>query len=237
MVQATKLYRNTHAMILTKTIVSNLLIRMLYFFLRSVKVAPVVMVVDDDYNMRANTSMFLKKQGCTVLEASNGLNALEVMRSNLPDIVLSDVLMPEMGGLELYHRINNMHPKLPFIPMTAHIGDSQVIKLEADAACTVLEKPILGQLWPHILQKLLKPPVFFGWVLPSSWRRLISRIHVVHIVLSIMCIIFFAFSLYAYLVWLVNRIKIIDPFFAFMGIYISIGFFIEILLCIRYWKQ
>jgi twitching motility two-component system response regulator PilH len=60
-----------------------------------------VMVVDDSSTLRVMISDLLTKHGLQVIEAHDGLDAQEKMRSTLPDLVIMDVVMPRMNGYEL----------------------------------------------------------------------------------------------------------------------------------------
>ena len=60
-----------------------------------------VLVVDDTPSIRELIANFLRNSGYQVIEAKNGKEALEKALSNLPDIVVTDVVMPEMNGFEL----------------------------------------------------------------------------------------------------------------------------------------
>lgn len=60
-----------------------------------------VLVVDDSQTVRHMLSALLKKDGFTVVEASNGLEAKEKIQMNAPDLVITDLIMPEMNGYEL----------------------------------------------------------------------------------------------------------------------------------------
>jgi len=76
-----------------------------------------VIVADDEEELRNVLSQLLGAKGFRVLTASNGLEALEHTKSLTPDIIVSDVNMPEMGGKELYKEIltDEGKPKYPFL--------------------------------------------------------------------------------------------------------------------------
>ena len=66
---------------------------------------PLVLVVDDDPNVRLLATEALSHAGLRVVEAASGLEALTVVQSLGPDLVLLDVLMPEMDGFEVCARL------------------------------------------------------------------------------------------------------------------------------------
>ena len=79
------------------------------------------MLVDDDDITRHAISSILKENGFSVSEARNGIEALEILESNVPSLMLLDLMMPEMNGIELLNRIrNNKHLKdIPVILLSA----------------------------------------------------------------------------------------------------------------------
>lgn len=78
------------------------------------------MIVDDNHDMRRYIRSLLKKD-YKLLEAENGLKALEVIKKHSVDLIISDLLMPEMDGLELSKRVkeNLETSHIPFLILTA----------------------------------------------------------------------------------------------------------------------
>lgn len=81
---------------------------------------PVLLLVEDDPDMAAFSTSVLKED-FRVIHSKNGKEALELIHGNLPDIVLSDVMMPEMDGIELLHAIRSdeLTNHLPFVLFSA----------------------------------------------------------------------------------------------------------------------
>ena len=82
------------------------------------------LVVDDSITVRKVTERFLKRNGITSLTAKDGLEALEVLEKETPDIVLLDIEMPNMDGLELAGRIKNDERlrHIPIVMITSRTG-------------------------------------------------------------------------------------------------------------------
>lgn len=78
-----------------------------------------VLYVEDDEDMSEQVAHFLRKRCAHVLQAANGREALELYREKRPDMVVSDVMMPEMDGLELAEVIKQRDPAMPVILTTA----------------------------------------------------------------------------------------------------------------------
>jgi len=92
-----------------------------------------ILVVDDEPRMIGFIRMNLELEGFQVLEASNGLEALEIVRTSLPDLVILDVMMPELDGFETL-RILREFSSIPVIMLTAKgEEDDRVYGLELGA--------------------------------------------------------------------------------------------------------
>ena len=79
-----------------------------------------ILVVDDEKNYLLVLSAVLEEEGYEVLTTVSGLEALEIQKSSDLDLVLTDMKMPGMDGIELLERIKAHDPELPVIMMTAH---------------------------------------------------------------------------------------------------------------------
>ncbi len=98
-----------------------------------------ILIVDDNAMVRDALSLGLHASGHEVAQAANGDAALAVMKERLPDVVVTDLDMPGMGGAELIWRARRSYPDLAIVAMTAGSGD-KLAALELDVACK-LEKP------------------------------------------------------------------------------------------------
>jgi len=82
--------------------------------------APQIMVVDDEPNMLKVLGSLLRREGHEVLEASDGQTALALMEEHHVDLLLADLRMPGIDGMELMSRAQGVRPELPVIIITAH---------------------------------------------------------------------------------------------------------------------
>ncbi len=108
-----------------------------------------VMVVEDDPNCREMYAHYLGASGLRVLEAANGLQAIEKAVSLLPDVIVLDMELPALDGWAVMERVKNddatRHIRILIITGHAQAGD---VKRARDAGCTsMLIKPCL----PHAL--------------------------------------------------------------------------------------
>ncbi len=95
--------------------------------------AKTIMVVDDEMRLVSVVEAYLEQEGFRVVKASNGREALFVAREEKPDLIILDVMMPEMDGYE-FIRIHRKEKETPIILLTAKVeDDDRVIGLELGA--------------------------------------------------------------------------------------------------------
>jgi YesN/AraC family two-component response regulator len=113
------------------------------------------LVVDDSSTMRTLIIMTLKKMGCTsIADAANGRFALEKLEANVPDIVLTDIDMPEMNGLEFIEEARKKYATLPIIILSTHGDDATRDKGLLLGANDYLTKPLSGMKLEEVLEKM-----------------------------------------------------------------------------------
>jgi CheY-like chemotaxis protein len=103
-----------------------------------------ILAVDDAKAMRLFVQRALSGHACDITESTNGYNALFAMERGLPDLILLDVNMPVMGGVELLEMLKSK-PELTAIPviMLASPADHAVLpKIRALGVAAILMKPI-----------------------------------------------------------------------------------------------
>jgi two-component system alkaline phosphatase synthesis response regulator PhoP/two-component system response regulator VicR len=104
---------------------------------------PRILAVDDEPNIVRLIEVNLVRHGYQVETANNGVQALERIRANRPDLVVSDVMMPEMDGFELLTNIRKdpALADLPVIMLTAKAQDKNVMEGYSRGADLYLTKP------------------------------------------------------------------------------------------------
>lgn len=86
------------------------------------KTSATLLIIDDDDVVRASLAAYLEDSGFNVLQASNGQQGLQVFEQNQPDLVICDLRMPQMGGLELIRQVTERTPDLPVIVVSGAGG-------------------------------------------------------------------------------------------------------------------
>ena len=101
-----------------------------------------IMLVDDDPIFRSVTNAYLESQGFKVVEAENGLEALQQLRECQPDLVLCDLSMPVLDGIEFVEEVSLEYPSMPLIVVSGTDEMSDVAKALRFGIKDFLPKPI-----------------------------------------------------------------------------------------------
>lgn len=102
-----------------------------------------ILVVDDSVSMRHFLRQEITKEGYLILTAENGRNALEIIQNTLPDLILSDVYMPEMDRLELCATLqgNALYSHIPFVVMSTKNDAGNMRKMMMHGVAAFITKP------------------------------------------------------------------------------------------------
>jgi two-component system, chemotaxis family, chemotaxis protein CheY len=100
-----------------------------------------ILLVDDSGLARRSTRRILEGAGYTVVEAEDGLSALEQFAVERPDLVLLDLLMKGMYGLDVLRKLRQMDPTARVIIVSADIQDLSQEMVQAAGAAGLLNKP------------------------------------------------------------------------------------------------
>jgi CheY-like chemotaxis protein len=110
-----------------------------------------ILVVDDEPDQRFLLRRILQRSGHEVSEANDGAAALRAVRESPPDLVVTDVMMPVMNGVELIRCLRD-DPATAHIPIVAASGDTHL----AGAADAILSKPYESSRLLTLVETLLK---------------------------------------------------------------------------------
>ncbi|MET0262655.1 MAG: response regulator [Rariglobus sp.] len=121
-----------------------------------------ILVVEDDEAIRHITFAILDSLGYEVTVVNGSSDALKLYETNTPlfDLLLTDVIMPEMDGLELAHHLQSRHqPGIRTMFMSGYLGNTETVKAVADYNLPFLEKPFtLNTLARKVRETLDSPP-------------------------------------------------------------------------------
>lgn len=119
-----------------------------------------ILVVDDDDQTRRLFRMVLEKAGYEVSEAANGRYALNHLDSEMVDLIVADIIMPDMEGLETIQHITKRFPTIKIIAISGggKIGPDDYLKMaRALGAHRALQKPIDPDDLQEAVRELLTP--------------------------------------------------------------------------------
>lgn len=118
-----------------------------------------VLLVDDEESLRITLAANLELEGFEVVEASSGEEALSAAQGQSFDIVLTDIRMPGMNGIELFRRLKAANPHLPVVLMTAFANEDLVDDGLRNGAFTLLSKPFDLDHAARVLSRASRNPV------------------------------------------------------------------------------
>jgi two-component system nitrogen regulation response regulator NtrX len=98
--------------------------------------------VDDEKDIRISLTGILEDEGYQVVTAGSGVEALEKLREELPDLVLLDIWMPGMDGLETLEKIKNLQPHITVIMISGHGTIETAVRATKLGAFDFIEKPL-----------------------------------------------------------------------------------------------
>lgn len=102
-----------------------------------------ILVIEDDQNVRSNTIEILREEGYNVIEAENGKSGLDMAKRFLPDLIISDILMPELDGYGVLEQLQKdvVTSSIPFIFLSARSSSSDIRYGMQKGADDYLSKP------------------------------------------------------------------------------------------------
>jgi DNA-binding NtrC family response regulator len=115
-----------------------------------------VLIVDDDPASRRLLEVRLRPLECDVATAGNGEQALTAIRKDVPDLVLLDLQMPKMGGIEVLRALRKEEINLPVIVITAHGSIETAVEAMREGAYDFITKPVDANHFDIVVRKLLE---------------------------------------------------------------------------------
>lgn len=117
-----------------------------------------ILIVDDEPNILLSLDILMRKEGHQVWVARNGIEALEILNQQIPDLVILDIMMPDVDGYQIcrYIKSNEAFKKVKVIFLSAKIKESDIkfgLELGADA---YISKPFSTRVLKQKVQELLQ---------------------------------------------------------------------------------
>jgi DNA-binding NtrC family response regulator len=119
-----------------------------------------VLVVDDNEDLLETFAMILKRRGFYVQTADNGVDAVNRFKEQNFDVILMDIVMPEMNGVEAFKKIKEIQPDASIILMTAYSEEELIQTAKDEGAHQIIHKPIrIDQLIELINEAASSQPI------------------------------------------------------------------------------
>ena len=116
-----------------------------------------ILLVDDEEGYRELISRVLTKAGYEVLQAADGLQALSLLEESNVDLVISDILMPNLNGYGLVARLRAKWPTMPVILTTGFLSQ-EAAKSMMNGSVDFIPKPINAERLLEMIQRRTPPP-------------------------------------------------------------------------------
>lgn len=133
------------------------------------KETPTILVVDDEQDIRDALARHFKFMDYDVFTAPNGAEALEVMKKRKFYVVISDIMMPVMDGVELLRRVRKDYPMTHIIMMTGYVTMENILSCMRHGADTCIFKP-LEDLTE--MEKAVEQAVFYL----ENWKKKLKQL-------------------------------------------------------------
>ncbi|MGD9200440.1 MAG: response regulator [Chitinispirillia bacterium] len=120
-----------------------------------------VLIVDDEKDVVRFLTMALEDAGFDVLVANNGVEALEILKKNKPDLISLDVVMPGGSGLKFHRELkkNTAWTRIPVLVVTGHarddLGKADFAEMTISGPGVYLEKPVTADTYVNAINKIL----------------------------------------------------------------------------------
>lgn len=107
---------------------------------------PSILVVDDEPHSLFGICQILTDEGFRSFPAENGRKALEILKANTINLILTDEKMPDLSGMELLFEVKRIDPKIPVMFVTAYGSISMAVEALKQGAFYFFEKPVFNNL-------------------------------------------------------------------------------------------
>ena len=118
-----------------------------------------ILIIDDDATIQLVFSQFLTSLGHEIMQAENGIEGMDMLQKTRPDLVITDIMMPEMDGLEILMQLRKTHDAVPVIAISGGMRALPVNFLQQAklfGARYVFEKPVPLDVLRNAVTELLE---------------------------------------------------------------------------------
>lgn len=124
-------------------------------------IQPSLLITDDDRDFRESLGELLARRGLNTILAEDGQEALSILRKSTVHILLLDMHMPRLSGIETLETLHTMSVRIPAILMSAKLDDRIVCRAHELSAASVLSKPFSAKTLTETVASILQS--VYGW--------------------------------------------------------------------------
>lgn len=135
-----------------------------------------ILVVDDEDNFRSTLKDFLAAHNHQILEAGNGVQALEVLDKEEVDLVISDMRLPKMDGITFTHKVKERRQDLPVIVMTAYASIESAVEAMKAGASDFITKPFKFAHILFIIERAIENKQLREMAVKSEYYKKLSNL-------------------------------------------------------------
>jgi len=115
-----------------------------------------ILVIDDEPSVRASIEQVLKLAGHKVILAAEGLEGVSRYRTELPDLIITDIFMPDQDGVETINQLRKLVPQVPIIAISGNPRGDVLSVAQQLGAVAVFEKPFSASELLSAVEKAIK---------------------------------------------------------------------------------
>ncbi len=115
----------------------------------------IILIVDDEEDVHYSFKRFLEPLNCRIVNATSGMEALDILEHTLPDLIIMDIKMENLDGLTTLKEINKKHQRIPVIIMTAYSTTTSAIEATRLGAFDYILKPFDPPKMMEVIQNAL----------------------------------------------------------------------------------
>jgi len=137
---------------------------------------PTILLVDDEEDLLSLWTLRLENAGYRVVTARSGEEAMAVFSASPPQLIITDLRMEKMNGLNLYEAIRKINTSIPVLIITAHGSIPEAVDATQKGVFAFLTKPIDGKILLAEIERALRAASAGGSATTATWRKgIISR--------------------------------------------------------------
>lgn len=121
-----------------------------------------ILILDDDPRVLDTLAFVLEDLAIPLLRSTNPLEALEIVRREKPRVMITDLMMPQMGGLEVLRAVKIMDPSIQVILVTGYGTIREAVDAIRDGAFDFISKPFKAALIEAVVRRALEAAVEAG---------------------------------------------------------------------------